>query len=76
MKDTNTVYLSRRNLETLLNKLNRVQEGGQSACTIVKADTAHTSYPCSTRTIVVAVEDDEYYTDREPGPVLQEDEPR
>lgn len=64
----NTVYLSRRNLLTLLRKL----DDPTSARTLVKRDVEHPTYPCSTVTAVVAVEDDYYYVDREPGPVTHE----
>ena len=70
------VYLTRRNLLTLLNKLDRVKQGEQSACTLVKSDTVHPQYPCSNEISVTAVEDEDYYTDREPGVVLPKDEPR
>ena len=60
------VYLTRRNLQTLLNKLDR--EG--SLCTIIKYDTTHPKYPCSKPTVVAAVEDDEYYSERNAGFVL------
>ena len=66
-----TVYLSRRNLLTLLNKLDRAG----SKATIIKYDTTHKEYPCSSVTVVIAVEDNEYYTDREPGPMHPKDEP-
>jgi len=69
------VYLSRRNLLTLLNKLDRSKRGDPSACTIVKQDTVHPKYPCTHVTYVTALEDEEYYTDREPGGVLPKDEP-
>lgn len=70
------VYLTRRNLLTLLSKLDRSSSGDVSACTIVKQDTIHQTYPCSDVIAVTAVEDAVYYTDRKPGPVLSEDEPR
>jgi hypothetical protein len=66
-----TIYLTRRNLQTLLNKLDR--KG--SACSLIKADTVHPRYPIKRPTMIKALEDDEYYTDREPGAVLPEDEP-
>lgn len=72
----NTVYLTRRNLLTLLNKLDRVKAGGESACAIIKHDTEHKKYPCSIATIVAAVEDDDYYNDRSPGSVWPDDEPQ
>jgi len=60
------VFLSRRNLETLLNKLNRPG----SARTIIKRDSLHAEYPQSHDVIyVTAVEDFNYYADRMPGVV-------
>jgi hypothetical protein len=42
------VYLSRRNIQTLLNKLDRVKyDGGYSACTLIKCDNEHAKYPQS-----------------------------
>lgn len=63
----NTVYLSRKNLLDLLAKLDGVKEGFPSNCTIVKHDVKHPKYPCSDDTIITAVEDEEYYTHRNPG---------
>lgn len=73
------VYLSRRNLLTLLSKLDRQRErrwsGAETMRTLVKRDDAHASYPQSHSMIfVIAVEDDEYYRDRKPGAVHPEDE--
>lgn len=39
------VYLSRRNIQTLLNKLDRVKSGDFSACTLIKCDNQHAKYP-------------------------------
>lgn len=64
----NTIYLTRRNLLTLLAKLDKVAAGGESECALMKRDTKHKTYPCSSVTVVTAVEDEDYYTDREPGP--------
>lgn len=70
------VYLSRRNLLTLLNKLDRNKAGGDSKCTIIKNDTAHPKYPQSMKSIaIIALEDEEYYTDRSAGDVVPEDDP-
>jgi hypothetical protein len=71
------VYLSRRNLLALLSKLERnVVDPGSSACTLLKTDNTHKVYPQShPRILVVAVEDVEYYTDREPGAVHPKDLP-
>jgi hypothetical protein len=68
------LYLTRRNLRTLIAKLDRNLKGGSSACTIVKTDTVHPNYPCSDVIEVTALEDDEYYTDREPGLMHPADE--
>lgn len=62
------IYLSRRNLLTLLNKLDRNQENpGESRCTLIKQDTTHPTHPASCTFRVTAVEDADYYTDREAG---------
>jgi len=71
-----TVYLSRRNLKVLLSKLDRVRNGESSACTIIKQDTKHPVYPCTDMTQVIAVEDADYYTDRQAGPMYPADEPK
>ena len=71
------IYLSRRNLQTLLNKLNREADGGTTHCAIVKNDAVHPKYAQTMDSImVIAVEDDEYYSERTAGAVVPEDEPR
>lgn len=72
------LYLSRRNLQTLINKLDRCKREGKdsSACTIIKCDTAHKVYPSTDVVEVMALEDEEYYTDRRPGRVYSPDVPR
>ena len=73
---TPTVYLSRRNLLTLLSKLDRKAAGEDTACTLVKRDNVHPTYPQTMEQIrVVAVDDDEYYIDRHAGLVYPADEP-
>ncbi len=70
------VYLSRRNLLTLLSKLDRKVAGQQTECTLIKRDNAHPIFPQTMKAIeVVAVEDEEYYTERAPGPVCNADTP-
>lgn len=70
------VYLSRRNLLTLLSKLDRAAAGEVTACTLIKNDNTHEKYPQTmSRIEVVAVEDDEYYTTRHPGAVHPSDRP-
>ena len=74
---TERVYLSRRNLLTLLSKLDRVKAGEQSYCTLIKGDSTHPIYPQTMDSIeVVAVENEDYYTDRVPGTVYPSDEPK
>lgn len=76
MSKPTKVFLTRRNLLTLLSKLDRQKMGDATACTIVKYDNAHPKYPQSVDEIwVTAVEDEYYYTDRGPGPVHPLDDP-
>ena len=70
------IYLTRRNLLTLLNKLDRQRAGDATYCTIVKNDTAHAKYPMPEAMMLTAIEDEDYYDEREPGPVHPSDEPR
>ena len=67
------VFLTRRNLLTLLNKLDYKKEGGETQRTITKRDTVHPEYPITgaSEVRITALEDKEYYTDREPGRVLE-----
>jgi hypothetical protein len=59
----NTLYLSRRNLLTLLSKLDRKAEGEQTQCTVIKNQNPASDKFKQTmvQIAVVAVEDDEYY---------------
>ena len=70
------VYLSRRNLLTLLSKLDRNKvDPGSTACRIDKRDTNHPTDPQTHEMILVhALEDEVYYTDRAPGEVHPLDE--
>lgn len=71
----NKVYLSRRNLLALLSKLDRRAAGENTHCTIVKRDTQHPEYAQTVADLhVIAVEDDEYYKDRDPGIMYPPDE--
>jgi len=73
----NQIYLSRRNLLTLLSKLDRQAAGEATVCTLVKSDNAHPKYPQTMDHIyVTAVEDTDYYIDRSAGDVHPSDEPR
>jgi hypothetical protein len=61
-----TVYLTRRNLLTLLSKLDRNAKSGteEHLRMLLKLDTKHPKYPCSDYIKVVALEDAEYYVER------------
>jgi len=70
-----TVYLSRRNLLTLLSKLDRKAIGEATECTLIKRDNLHPKYPQTMENIsIVALEDEDYYTERKAGPVSPLDE--
>ena len=76
MKEPVLVYLSRKNLLSLLGKLDGKKQGIPSTCTIVKYDNVHPKYPQSHEYIAVtALEDEEYYTDRAAGVVREGDLP-
>lgn len=68
------VYLTRRNLLTLLSKLDRQAAGEVTASTIVKQDTQHPQYPCTDVIAVTAIQDSAYYIDRKPGEILSVDD--
>jgi hypothetical protein len=71
------IYLSRRNLLTLLNKLDRKKMGDETQCTIIKRDPAHPDYPQTLDEIyVTAVEDEDYYVGRSPGTIHPLDQPK
>jgi len=70
------VYLSRRNLKTLLSKLDRVKAGEESACTLVKyQNTTDPFVQTIDEVSIIAVEDDKYYTNRPAGEVHPADVP-
>ena len=70
------IYLSRRNLLTLLNKLDRKARGEETACTVVKNDNKHPEFPQTMDHIAVtAVEDAEYYAHRGAGVMHASDDP-
>jgi hypothetical protein len=72
----NKVYLSRRNLLSLLSKLDRKANGEETACTLIKCDCDHAKFPQTMKQVsIVAVEDKDYYVDRLPGEVLPADNP-
>lgn len=80
MENNVRLFLSRRNLQTLINKLDGVKEGNPSKCTIIKYDGSHPRYPMTSdgegvlsSVMITAVEDEDYYTDRKPGVVREGD---
>jgi len=54
------LHLSRKNLRTLLDKLDR----GCSQAAIMKNDINHPTHPTTIPTLVIAIEDDIYYRTR------------
>lgn len=73
---TPTVFLSRRNLLSLLSKLDRAAAGEQTECAIIKNDDAHPVYAQTLPSILVqAVEDAAYYEYRRAGVVHPLDDP-
>jgi hypothetical protein len=68
------VVLSRRNLEALLSKLDRVKEGEFSACTIIKRFNPSDGIYATTEDIaVIAVEDEILYANRPAGMMYPKD---
>lgn len=68
------IFLSRKNLLALLSKLDRVKAGDHSFCTIIKKDNQHPTMPQSmTECQITAVEDEDYYVDRQAGEVFPAD---
>ena len=73
---TEQIYLSRRNLLTLLSKLDRAKSGDATAKTIVKYMNPKDPFVQTMDSIAVtAVEDEDYYIDRTPGVMHPADEP-
>jgi hypothetical protein len=69
------VVLSRRNLEVLLSKLDRVKNGESSACTIIKRHNPDDGiYATSEDIAVIAVEDEIMYANRPAGAMHPADE--
>ena len=70
-----TLYLSRRNLLSLLSKLDRQEAGDETACAIIKYSNPADPY-CNTidQVVVTAVADEEFYANREPGAMHPLDE--
>lgn len=72
-----TLYLSKRNLLTLLSKLERVERGEESACAIIKYRNEGDPYVNTMKEVkVVAIPDAAFYTNRSAGAVHPADEPK
>lgn len=71
------IYLSKRNLLALLSKLDRLENGDETACAIVKSANPSDPY-CNTidQVVVTAVADDQFYATRQPGVMHPLDEVR
>lgn len=69
------IYLSRRNLMMLLSKLDRVKDGEDSACTIIKYQNHDDPFTQTMDAVTVtALEDDALYLGRRAGPMNEADE--
>ena len=70
-----TVYLSRRNLEVLLSKLDRKAAGEETACAIIKQQNPlDKPYLMTMKQLkVVAVPDELFYANREAGEMHPDD---
>jgi hypothetical protein len=70
MTDHGVLYLSRRNLNNLLNKLDiNKRIPGSSLCTLTKEGSDDPRYEQSPEKMyVIAVEDEDYYETRQPSP--------
>ena len=71
----NRLYLSKRNLLTLLSKLERLEAGEETACTIIKYANPRDPY-CNTidEVAVIAIPDEKFYVNRQPGPMHPKEE--
>lgn len=59
---TPKLYLTRRNLLSLLSKLDREKAGDETACAIIKNQQARPEYQQTMKEImVIAVQDEDYY---------------
>jgi len=71
------IYLSKRNLQTLLSKVERFEAGDETACALIKYAN-HLDPYCNTidEVMVIAVPDERFYAKRSPGAVHHLDEPK
>lgn len=73
----NRIYLSKRNLLTLLSKLERLEAGEDTRCTIIKNANPLDPY-CNTvdQVAIIAIPDEKFYVNRQPGAMHPKDEER
>lgn len=76
----NKLYLSKRNLLTLLSKLERYEAGQETNCAIIKHNSHLDPYSLNlqgeTDIMIIAIPDERYYTNRDPGEVHTLDTPK
>jgi hypothetical protein len=71
------LYLSKRNLLTLLSKLERQEAGDETACGIIKFKNKNDPFVNSMDEILVtAISDEKFYINRAPGIMHPLDEPK
>jgi hypothetical protein len=71
-----TLYLSKRNLQTLLNKLERAERGEQTHCAIVKYKNTDDAFVNTMDAVmVVAISDEVLYNNRQAGTIHVADDP-
>ena len=79
MMSENILYLSKRNLLTLLSKLERFEAGEETRCAIIKYSNPLDPYCLrlsgEDNIMVVAIPDEKYYTNRQAGEVHPLDTP-
>jgi len=71
------IYLSKRNLLTLLSKLERFEQGQETKCAIIKYANPLDPY-CNTmdEIMVIAIPDEKFYIGRTAGKVHPQDDPK
>lgn len=75
----NRIYLSKRNLLTLLSKVERFERGEETKCSLIKYKNELDPYCLeigSDSVMVIAIPDEKYYAGREAGPVHVKDDPK
>ncbi len=73
----NRVYLSKRNLLTLLSKLERFEQGQETQCAIKKYSNPLDPYCNSMDEVtIIAIPDEKFYTTRTFGEVHPDDDPK